>query len=333
MKSLVILSFLSLNLFAYTIGIYTDEAGGAKARQVINEMSATYPFSILDIEYEIIPQTTEQLDCGFRTPGIDRLPTCNSGEQRNHARRNGIDQPIIIMDHERYGGSGGGIPVMTTAAPPATMMHEYLHTLGLCDEYEYSQSEADYYCPYMENKENVTLIRPRDNYESDNRARRRHYDDIKWYAVIASTTPITNGGGSRLNLGTTTSSAQAIAPRNLSTSPTTVGSAIGLYRGRTACKNASRPFYLWHPGQERNVMENLDMGLGRANEVIVTRLLLERGANYLPEHDPERVDVVLQPEVNTDTTDDNFDSKSLFERLMSNPDLGLGGKKSGAAKQ
>ena len=54
MKSLVILSFLSLNLFAYTIGIYTDEAGGAKARQVINEMRATYPFSILDIEYEII---------------------------------------------------------------------------------------------------------------------------------------------------------------------------------------------------------------------------------------------------------------------------------------
>tara|TARA_B100001971_G_scaffold215192_1_gene259893 strand:- start:146639 stop:147625 length:987 start_codon:yes stop_codon:yes gene_type:complete len=283
MKISVFLLMLSLFTHAYTLGIYTDEAGGAKAQEVIRELQNTYPFNVLDIEYRVIPQSTADLDCGFRSD-IARLPTCNSGKQRRHARRNDIDQPLIIMDHDTYGGSGGGIPVMTTNTPPSTMVHEYLHTLGLCDEYEYDASEADRYCRGMDSRPNSAIIAPNSSYASDGEARNEHDRDIPWYGDIAATTPITNGGSSARRLGTG-SVGNVLAPVNRTTSPTTISSPIGLYRG-TACDNASRRYHLWHPGQERNIMERLDAGLGRANEIAVRRILLERGAQFKPEFDP-----------------------------------------------
>lgn len=283
---LLLIALFSFSTFAYTLGIYTDQADPAKARDVIAELKRTYPFSIMDINYQIIPQTADELDCGFRTPGIDRLPTCNSQKQRAHARRNDIDQALVIMDHEKYGGSGGSIPVMTTNSPPSTMVHEYLHTLGLCDEYEYSQSEADYYCPYMERKENSAIIEPKPSYPSDVYAKSEHSAQIMWFSDIESDTPITNGRASNLKLGTGDVDDNSFAQPNYSTSPTTFGARIGLYRGNRACKNSTKKVYLWHPGNERNIMERLDLGLGRANEVIVTRVLLERGAQYKPEYDP-----------------------------------------------
>ena len=312
----LILTFIlsSFITHAYTLGIYTDEPGGEKAQEVIRELQSTYPFNILDIEYRVIPQSSDDLDCGFRS-SIARLPTCRSRKQRRHARRNDIDQALIIMDHERYGGSGGSIPVMTTNSPPTTMVHEYLHTLGLCDEYQYSADEADTYCPGMDRRENSAIISPEDSYSSDADARNEHRRDIMWYQDIASNTPITNGGSRSLNLGTGRVG-NVSAPVNRTTEPTSVSSPIGLYRG-TGCDNASRPIYLWHPGQERNIMERLGAGLGRANELIVKRLLIERGAQLKPDFD-----TVASPNTSSGSAEViNDDQQKVIDDLNATEDL------------
>lgn len=316
MKIILFLTTISFFTQAYTLGIYTDEPGGAKAQEVIQELQNTYPFNVLDIEYQVIPQSTADLDCGF-DPDIDRLPICDSRKQRRHARRNDIDQALVIMDSERYGGSGGGIPVMTTNSPPSTMVHEYLHTLGLCDEYQYSNAdEADRYCPGMADRANSTIIAPEGSYSSDNQARSRHYRDIQWYADIASNTPITSGGGSSRSLGTGRVG-DVVAPVNRTTEPSTLSSPIGLYRG-TGCDNASRNYYLWHPGQERNIMERLSAGLGRANELIVRRTLLERGAQYKPEFDPDASPQLSRNlEVSEETQNKVMDSFDLIRKFKS----------------
>lgn len=80
---------------------------------------------------------------------------------------------MIIKDSDKWGGSslvGGGVPVITTGTSTKAMLHEYMHTLGLCDEYEYAASEAHFYCKGEANP-NLVFIDPLDPYAADSMAR------------------------------------------------------------------------------------------------------------------------------------------------------------------
>lgn len=197
---------------------------------------------------------------------------CNSDHVRQNSATKGYDQALIVRDVPEYGGSGGSIPVISAGPTPRMMLHEYLHTLGLCDEYEYSASEAQRYCNGT-GQPNLVAFNPVDEgYDDDASARSQHGNQIPWFSDILATTLITNGR----NLGTGAVSSTP-SPVNTGNTPTTVSSGFGLYQGKT-CNNKTPAVKTWHPGGEKTIMHSLSYGLGAVNEKIVREILIAKGA-------------------------------------------------------
>lgn len=275
------LTILSASMFmlnsahAYKYVIYTDDKSD-KAEKVAELIQTTYPFSKFDIEVEIVTLQPYELDCQSRF-GIDRMMMCdNSDEIQQRALRSGGDQAMIIKKSDKRGGSsyvGSGVPIITSEENPRSMLHEYLHTLGLCDEYEYKASEADIFCKGTD-RPNSIFIDPLNPYASDSMARAKHVGKIPWFGDILPTTPITNTQGTILGTGNV--EATKMAGVNNTTMATILTEPTGLYRGKV-CNNASRPIPSWQPGAETTIMENSNRGLGAPLEKIVERLLVSKG--------------------------------------------------------
>jgi len=266
--------------YAYKYVIYTDDTKTDKAEQIAEMMKTTYPFSKFDIEVEIVTLKPHQLSCDSAY-GIDRLITCdNSNDLQEKAMKSGGDQAMILKDTETFGGSshiGGGVPVITTGASPRAMLHEYMHTLGLCDEYEYSASEAEIYCNSSRGKNpNLVIIEPENPYASDSAARGFHANEIPWYSDILPSVPITNSNGTLLGTGSIDPTKRAA--KNDSTEPQMLGEPTGLYQGKVCNKAFPRPKVSWQPGAGVTVMENFNAGLGAPLEKIVEKLLVSKGA-------------------------------------------------------
>jgi len=290
-KLLSLLLIVSPSVYAYKMTIYTDQPDQSKAQEVVATFKNTYPFNQFDIDFEVKNVTASELNCEpyrFTKPDgteevINRNLTCHSSNIARDAARNGADQAMIVKNVTEYGGSGGSIPVMSIGSTPRMMLHEYLHTLGLCDEYEYKASEAGEYCGI--DGPNMTFIQPEaSGYSSDGNARAKHSDDIPWYGFIKQQTLITRG--SPLTLGTDSVDNSIHATPNSTNSPSAIGAAIGLYEGKT-CKNANPPKKTWQPGREASIMEFLDAGLGAGNEQLVAKILESKGVRRkLAEMDP-----------------------------------------------
>ena len=258
--------------YAYKISVYTDQADNSKALEVVKTFKSTYPFNKFDIEIDIKTVPADKLNCK-PLYGIARLIGCDSEKIAKEASRGGVDQVFIVKDSPVYGGSGGSIPVITTNTTPKAILHEYLHTLGLCDEYTYSASEATNYCSLS--GLNMAIIQPNPaGYTSDLDARSQHMNAIPWKTLISENTPITRS--TKLQLGTGSVNSTVFATPNSTNSTSTLGSKIGLYEGKT-CINATPPKKTWQPGQEASIMEFLDAGLGASNEVMVENILKSRG--------------------------------------------------------
>lgn len=275
MKSLTILFLLltSSPIYAYKFSIYTDQADKSKAQAVIEKLSTTYPFNQFDIEYDIVQVPASDLDCAPLN-GIERAMACKSENIASRVAARGVDQAMIIKDHPNYGGTGGNIPVMTSSSPVEVAVHEYLHALGLCDEYKYAASETEFYCKENGAGLNMVFIEPNPGgYASDADARTQHMGGIPWAGAIKDTTLITHGN----ELGTGTVSIGILSTPNNTSEPSSVGSAIGLYEGMT-CKEATPPKKTWQPGGETTIMDKLDAGLGAGNEYLVAKALASRGA-------------------------------------------------------
>ncbi len=293
-KLLSLLLIMSPSVYAYKMTIYTDQPEQTKAREVLSTFKNTYPFNQFEIDFEIKTVSAGDLNCEpyrFKKPDgteevINRNLTCHSSNIAREAAKNGIDQALIVKNVEAYGGSGGSIPVMSIGSPPEMMLHEYLHTLGLCDEYEYKASEAGEYCDMS--GPNMTFIEPDpEGYPSDAKARNKHSDKIPWYSFIKPQTLITRG--TPLTLGTDLVNNSVHATPNSTNAPSVMGAAIGLYEGKT-CKNANPPKKTWQPGREASIMEFLDAGLGAGNEQLVAKILESRGVRrkLAEENPPER---------------------------------------------
>jgi len=271
-KLIVLLSlFFISNANAYKMTIYTDQADQASANSVISTFKKTYPFNQFEMDFEVKVVKPDELKCAPMN-GIARLLGCDSLNIARDAGSRGVDQALIIKHSKMYGGSGGAIPIMSSSSPPSTIIHEYLHTLGLCDEYEYSVNEADYYC--TEGGANLVLIAPNPKgYFNDADARAQHMGQIPWASLIKSTTPISRPP----SLGTGVVNHSTYSSANTSSGPNKVNSAVGLYEGKT-CKNTSISKNVsWQPGGEASIMEFLDAGLGAANEQIVAKILASKG--------------------------------------------------------
>jgi hypothetical protein len=290
-KNLQKLTILSASMLvmnsahAYKYVIYTDDKSD-KAEKVAELMKTTYPFSKFDIEVEIVTVQPHELDCQSRF-GIDRLMMCdNSDEIQARALKSGGDQAMIIKTDDKMGGSsyvGTGVPIITSEENPRSMLHEYLHTLGLCDEYEYKAVEADIFCR-GEDRPNSVFIDPLNPYASDSMARAKHIGKIPWFGDILPTTPITNTQGTILGTGDVEPTKRAQV--NDTTMGTILTEPTGLYRGKV-CKNASRPMPSWQPGAETTIMENTNRGLGAPLEKIVERLLISKGVQKKLQYEDE----------------------------------------------
>ncbi len=295
MKSFVILllPFCISSAFAYKISIYTDQPDEVKARDVLNSFKTTYPFSQFEIEIEIKSVASASLNCGPRL-GNDRLIGCDTQDITREAASRGVDQVLVVKDNPNYGGSGGSVAVITSISPSTMMLHEYLHTLGLRDEYEYKASEAVNYCSDSYSGPNMAMIEPNpDGYANDGAARGQHMGQVPWGEFIKNETLITNNGGTKLGTGMVNPNVHA-TPNNTN-SPGRLGSAIGLYEGRT-CKNANPPKATWQPGREASIMEFLDAGLGAGNEAMVAKILESRGVRR-KEAPPESVSTAVNSSI------------------------------------
>lgn len=311
----------SINTYAMKYTIFTDEDDMSKANAVISEMKSTYPFNTFNIEFEIIKVKPEELNCETKM-GIDRNVGCDTEQLVSQASRNGSDQVMVVKKMDKWGGSAsiGGVPVITTGTSARVMIHEYLHVLGLCDEYEYSQVEADIYCEpdNFLGSPNQVLIEPLSSgYADDNHARGVHFKEIPWQHLIKETTPITNGGGKALGTGNV--NYNQIAVVNNTTDPLILDKPAGLYKGK-ACNNATKKIHIWHPGGNSTIMDNYENGLGAPLENIVKEILTKKGSkqkeNSLSNVEPVEIIQQAKPEVTVNNSPRNF-FKSFFDAIES----------------
>lgn len=241
---------LSSSAFAaYKIGIYTDQPSQEKSKGLIEYLKTHPPFNRYEVEFEIKPMSTQELNCG-PAHGIARLITCDTAHITSVAHKSGIDQAFVVSNYPVYGGSGGTVPVMTTDSgiPYSTMVHEYLHTIGFGDEYAYRESETPLYCTKqnMARYINLAVIEPLGSYSGDYDARNKHAKQIPWYGKIESSTPIAT-----TILGT----------------PNQGQEVIGLFKART-CQNSPTRITVWRPGESINVMEKLSAGMNELEPLV-----------------------------------------------------------------
>lgn len=309
--------------YAYKFIIYTDEAVTNKSEEVAQLMKSSYPFNKFDVEVEIVRVPSEELDCAS-TNGIDRLVTCkDSNSIQSKAMRRGGDQAMIVKNMQKWGGSsavGGGVPVITTGTSARAMLHEYMHTLGLCDEYEYAAEEANQYCHNEKSTPNLTFITPMPSYGGDSDARMRHGGEIPWFQDIMPTTPITTNGST---LGTGSVDFKKRAMPNTTTMAMVLDEATGLYQGQV-CNKATPARASWHPGSGSTIMNDVNAGLGGPLEKIVERIMVSKGFRKKmqfvenepkeEERQPEKAgDVVVTPEPGTSV---NNTARSLFKSFF-----------------
>lgn len=221
------------HLPAATIVITTDQDSGQRANEVRRYLLRTPPFSQMEnLEVKVVKvNNSRDLSCAGGAHGIDRLVTCRSSELASLALQHGADRLVHITSNIKYGGSGGQFAVANSGLPNAMVMHELLHTLGLCDEYKYSAADAQIYCPHIKTAANVAVFKSVPPYASDEVAKRQHGSDIPWFGQIERTTPIVTG----TQLGTPNPD------------------KIGVFAAGV-CSEAKPPVETWKPGSKSTVM-------------------------------------------------------------------------------
>lgn len=318
-KSLTIFIFLSLfsqSSYALKYTIFTDQEDQTKAQEVVDEMKKTYPFTAFNVEFEIVQVPSDKLDCESKN-GIDRLVACdNTSALTREAARRGGDQVMVVKKMDKWGGSAaqGGIPVITTGTAARAMIHEYMHVLGICDEYEYKETEADFYCDDDIKKPNAVAIKPLANgYSGDPHARSEHGKNIPWFGQIKTETAITQNSGTTLGTGSVDFS--KLSSPNYSDQPLALSEPTGLYRGKM-CNKARTPIPVWHPGGSATIMENTAAGLGAPLEGVVYEILKSKGARrkIAVQNIEEEYDAVelVKPDVAVNNTGRNI-FKSFFD--------------------
>ncbi len=312
-KKFAILFFMTFSFMVnakYTIAIYTDQKDNKNANEYVELMQKTFPFNVYEIDYKIIGLEPKDLPCRVETdykPGTapsdpktkvsESSVKCDQVALIKKTQEMHADQAMVIKTDTEFAGSGGDIAMITTATPVSALLHEFLHVLGFCDDYEYKAKDADIFCKddgSVQNGVNAVIITPKDNYKGDSDARRLHWSAITWNKLIENRTPITNSNGSKLGTGDIN---KDLAPANNTNSFTILDDPIGLYKGKV-CNNASKPIVVWHPGGKVSIMDNHTAGLGVAYEKLVMKILDSKGVkrkSNAPEKEDDDEVILVQP--------------------------------------
>jgi hypothetical protein len=246
----------------YKIIIVTDPVAASRAEEFKRYLVTKPPFSRMGekLQIELVSMDTEKMNCKNDMPDAPRIITCNRDLiYRTQSQHNA--HLSLAFTSNGSGGAGGDIPVASMDYPIQTMFHEMLHTFGLADEYDYSESEQKVYCDNPVSSPNVVYFKDTPPYEADSVARSKHADKVHWMGQIPTLQLITSG----TNLGS--SSLEKI---NAGLQP------LGLFRGGS-CNNSTLPG--WRPYQssimkgydddtiypiyEKAVLRNIETALGR----------------------------------------------------------------------
>ena len=126
---------------------------------------------------------------------------------------------------------------------------------------------------------------------------------IPWSQAIKTATPITSNKGTKLGTGRV-KGALGSAP-NFSNSANELSSAIGLYEGHT-CNNAFPKKWTWQPGREVTNMEDMALGLGAGNEILVAQILDSKGVK-------RKMKVPEKPPIEINSNSRASDEKKFYE--------------------
>ena len=323
-----VFSFCIERADAYKYVIVTDQENPTKSEEVVALLKTTYPFNTFSAEFEILKVDKAKLDCNSLN-NIERMVGCqNEGEITKMAQKRGADQTLVIKDIPKYGGSsaiGGGVPVITTGSDARVMLHEYLHTLGLCDEYKFKAEEANIGCFAPGTPPNVAYFEPANYYADDKNARYIHRIEIPWYSSILNETLITNSGGKVLGTGNLNRNASAFI--NTSPEPSMIKEPVGLFRAGI-CDNANPKRTTWVPQGVSTIMNDYNAGLGSYTEGKVDKILISKGLkkkmdnevprdaeivdhNIVEQQQASKVVVNSQPDTNVNDSSRGF-FKSFF---------------------
>jgi hypothetical protein len=276
---------------SYAIAIYTDQPEPTKAKEVIKLFESIYPFNRYAIDYKIVSVAPDFLKCKPYAAG-SRVVTCITGNVKAQAAENGFDLAFVVKNMDGYGGSGGGwhpqkreIPVITTSTPAMAMLHEYLHFIGLDDEYVHpTADEAESYCFSVggENSRMASFVLPNNSDLDPALSYNEQVRFVPWSSLIKDSTFAAMSdirdykNNSSAGSGARTKSKY---PVNFSDEPTRAITPIGLYLS-SACLRSARGTAYWIPSAEISIMEDTSAGLGPAIEYLVERLLQLEGVRF-----------------------------------------------------
>lgn len=246
----------------YKIIIVTDPVAAPRAEEFKKYLVTKPPFSRMGelLQIEIVPMEAETMSCVNDMPNAPRIITCNRDSifkiQSNHNAH-----LSLAFTSNGSGGAGGDIPIASMDYPIQTMFHEMLHTFGLADEYDYSESEQTVYCNNPVPSPNIVYFKDTPPYENDSLARSKHSNKVHWMGQIPTLQLVTSG----TNLGSA-----SLEEINVGLQP------LGLFRGGS-CNNSTLPG--WRPYQssimkgydddtiypiyEEAVLRNIETALGR----------------------------------------------------------------------
>ena len=224
----------------YKIIIVTDPTAFPRAEEFKKYLITKPPFSRMGekLQIELVSMDTEKMNCKNDMPDAPRIITCNRDLiYRTQSQHNA--HLSLAFTSSGSGGAGGDIPVASMDYPIQTMFHEMLHTFGLDDEYDYSESEQTVYCNNPVSSPNVVYFKDTPPYETDSFARSKHSDKVHWMGQIPPVQLITSG----TNLGSA-----SLEKINAGLQP------LGLFRGGS-CNNSTLPG--WRPYQS-SIMKGYD---------------------------------------------------------------------------
>jgi hypothetical protein len=228
------MALISLPAFAqsnpFKIVLVADPQAKARAQEFKTYILAKEPFKSLasEIEISISEMSVADLSCGNTIPTSPRIITCDRNKIARRLSEVGAHNALVFTS-KGSGGAGGSIPVASTDYPLSTMLHEFLHTAGLQDEYHYSESEQTHYCNPPLKGANVALIKPNPAFANKQVALNKHGSEIPWNSYILQATPI--------------STTQALG----SPGTTTYQNSAGLYEGGHCSKKANLTEKIYRP--------------------------------------------------------------------------------------
>lgn len=318
MNSLFFLILISTSLFAktYKVKVFTEPAAEERAREFIQNMRMIEPFKQLIeqnvVQIEVSPLTVTGINCRGGNFGIPRLAKCDLAKVE--ASCGDFNLCPVYTSVPDIGAGGPKFPIVSSSFPWTTMLHEVVHNYGFTDEYAYTLSETETYCPKVADWKNghshETKKDDEEKYPTKEKAERACKEKISWcQAAIDSGTPVvqqTTDG--KFVIG---SSAPGSCPNV----------TLGVYTGGSC--QAKNPKGTWRPYFCPTIMGYPTLGedfciVGRRHKII------RNSPNLIPSFYQEIIfGIIKKATGNRDVTFENREEPNLSHHAYGVPEIDI----------